>query len=89
LSGVLRRFAFRYSESNLGHWLPLMLADRVATFEGIFGDLIRGRVPNFFAERGGRAEWRFNRTSLVLRTLVRLIIFAAIVATIVFLVVRE
>src|SRR5688572_23491240 len=28
LSGMLRRFAFRYSESSYGHWLPLMLADR-------------------------------------------------------------
>ena len=27
LSGALRRFAFRYSESSYAHWLPLMLAD--------------------------------------------------------------
>jgi hypothetical protein len=26
LSGILRRIAFRYSESSCGHWLPLMLA---------------------------------------------------------------
>src|SRR5215207_9794292 len=29
LSGVIRRFAFQYSESSYGHGLPLMLADRV------------------------------------------------------------
>src|SRR4051812_20784152 len=38
LSGMLRRFAFRFSESNYGHWLPLMLADRIGAFEGIVGD---------------------------------------------------
>ena len=89
LSGALRRFAFRYSESNLGHWLPLMIADRVATFEGILGDLIHGRVPNFFAERGGRAEWKFNRASLVRRTLLRLILYVVVAALIVFLIMKE
>jgi hypothetical protein len=34
LSGMIRRFAFRYSESSYGHWLPLMLADRVGVVEG-------------------------------------------------------
>jgi hypothetical protein len=86
---MLRRFAFRFSESNLGHWLPLMLADRVGAFEGILGDLMHGRVPNFFAERGGRADWRFNRASLVRRTLIRLVLYAAVIALIIFLVRRE
>ncbi len=27
LSGMIRRYAFRYSESSYGHWLPLLLAD--------------------------------------------------------------
>src|SRR3712207_1752963 len=35
LSGVIRRIAFRYSESSYGHWLPLMLADRVSVVEGV------------------------------------------------------
>src|ERR671921_2755031 len=28
LSGMIRRFAFQFSESEYGHWLPLLLADR-------------------------------------------------------------
>src|SRR4051812_30580999 len=28
LSGALRRFAFKFSESTYSHWVPLMLADR-------------------------------------------------------------
>jgi hypothetical protein len=67
LSGVIRRAAFKYSESNYGHWLPLMLADRVSIVEGIFQDLTHGHVPNIFAERGWKAEWNHNRTALMRR----------------------
>jgi hypothetical protein len=67
VSGILRRFAFRYSESSYGHWLPLMLADRVGEVEGVLHDVSRGHVPNIFAELGWAAEWKYNRTSLLLR----------------------
>ena len=69
LSGMLRRFAFKYSESNYGHWLPLMLADRVSVVEGMMDDLMHGHIPNIFAERGWKAEWRHNRRNLVSRVL--------------------
>jgi len=68
LSGVIRRRAFKFSESSYGHWLPLMLADRVAVVEGYLEDLSHGRVPNIFAERGWNAEWRHNRPALMRRT---------------------
>ena len=80
LSGVIRRIAFRYSESSYGHWLPLMLADRVSVVEGVLGDLKHGHVPNTFAERGWKAEWKHNRTSLVRRILVRVVLVSAAVA---------
>jgi hypothetical protein len=79
LSGAIRRFAFRYSESSYGHWLPLMLADRVGVVEGVLADLERGRVPNVFAERGWKAEWKHNRTSLIGRILVRAVLVSAAV----------
>jgi hypothetical protein len=69
LSGILRRFAFTYSESNYGHWLPLVLADRIGVLEGVLDDLAHGHVPNTFAERGWKAEWQHNRKSLVGRIL--------------------
>ena len=47
LSGSIRRAAFKWSESNLVHWLLLMGADRVGTFEGVVEDVARGRVPNY------------------------------------------
>ena len=80
LSGILRRIAFKYSESSYGHWLPLMLADRVSVVEGVLGDLKHGHVPNVFAERGWKAEWKHNRRSLVRRILVRAILASAAVA---------
>ena len=79
LSAGLRRLAFKYSESSYGHWLPLMLADRVGVAEGVLGDLKHGHVPNVFAERGWKAEWKHNRTSLVLRILVRVVLVSAAV----------
>lgn len=77
LSGVLRRYAFRYSESSYGHWLPLMAADRIAVAEGVLHDLTRGRVPNVFAERGWNAEWKHNRASLMARVLIGALVVSA------------
>ena len=55
VSGLIRRQAFRYSESQWAHWLMLMAADRVNVVEGVVDDLARGRVPNVPAEMGARA----------------------------------
>lgn len=64
LSGMIRRLAFKYGESSYGHWLPLLLADRVNVVEGIIDDLKRGHIPNIFAERGWKAEWKYNRKGM-------------------------
>ena len=65
ISGMVRRAAFAYSESDWRHWLMLLGADRVNMVEGIVEDLGRGHVPNLPAEMGMRAEWQHNRDSLV------------------------
>ena len=51
LSGRIRRYAFAQSESSYGHWLPLLLADRVNMVEGIVDDFKRGRIPKFLLRR--------------------------------------
>ena len=79
LSGMLRRFAFRYSESAYRHWLPLMLADRINMIEGILHDLSHGRFPKFWSELGWPAEWKYNRKALLLRVLIELLVIIAIV----------
>ncbi len=67
LSGQIRRYAFRYSESNLMHWLSLLLADRINVVEGIFQDLSRGHIPNILLEKGWKAQWKYNRKRMVKR----------------------
>ena len=81
LSGVLRRASFNYSESSYGHWLPLMLADRVGVVEGVLGDLVHGHVPNLFQELGGKAEWKHNRKNLVTGVLVGTVLASVAVAS--------
>lgn len=67
LCGLLRRYAFKFSENEYGHWLPLLLADRANVVEGILDDLVHGHIPNIFAEKGGRSDWKFNRKSQLLK----------------------
>jgi hypothetical protein len=80
LSGTIRRFAFKYSESSYGHWLPLMLADRVGVVEGVVDDFKHGRVPNVFEELGGKAVWKHNRKELVTRVLIGVVIASAVIS---------
>jgi len=80
LSGQIRRFAFRYSESSYAHWLPLVLADRVNAIEGIIDDLKRGHIPNIFAERGWNAEWKYNRTGFIKKIAVTALVTTAVIA---------
>ena len=77
LSGSIRRKAFKFSESEYGHWLNLFLADRINMFEGIIDDIRHGHIPNVFAERGMKADWKYNRKELV-----RNVVIAAAVTTI-------
>jgi hypothetical protein len=70
LSGKIRRYAFKYSENHYGHWLPLLLADRVNVVEGIIDDLKRGHIPNIFAEKGWGAEWKYNRAAFTKKLLI-------------------
>ena len=80
VSGMIRRVAFKYSESSYLHWLPLVLADRINVVEGILGDLMHARLPNAFAEAGGKAQWRYNRRHLVDKTVFRVAIATVLIA---------
>lgn len=64
LSGVLRRQAFRLSEGQWGHWLILMLADRVNAVEGMVEDVSRGRLPNPLVEMGVVPQSRSREAAL-------------------------
>jgi hypothetical protein len=77
LSGAVRRYAFRYSESSWAHWLPLIMADRINAVEGLIDDLKHGYIPNIFAERGWNAEWKYNRKGMMKKLLIGVTITAA------------
>jgi hypothetical protein len=62
---MIRRAAFRKSESDWWHWLMLMGADRINVVEGVVQDLARAKIPNIPAEMGARAEWKHNKKGLV------------------------
>ncbi|MBE9463283.1 hypothetical protein ACFP1I_28370 [Dyadobacter subterraneus] len=79
LSGKIRRYAFKFSESSYGHWLSLLLADRVNVIEGIVDDIKQGSFPNLFAELGGRAELKHNPARLAKKVAIGLAITAGIV----------
>jgi hypothetical protein len=80
LSGMIRRYAFRRSESDWWHWLLLMGADRINVVEGVVEDFARGKVPNIPAEMGLRSELRHNRTGFAKKVGVVAVLGVALVA---------
>jgi hypothetical protein len=80
LSGMIRRAAFKRSESDWWHWLMLMGADRINVVEGVLADLGHGKVPNIPAEMGARAEWKHNKRGLARKLGATLAISAVLVA---------
>jgi hypothetical protein len=65
VSGMIRRMAFRKTENQYSHWLPLLLADRVNMVEGILQDFAQGRLPHYFEEKGLSADWKYRRPRLL------------------------
>jgi hypothetical protein len=83
LSGVLRRFAFRFSESDLRHWMTLLLADRIDMVEAIFEDIFSGHFPNFLAEMGIKSELKYNKAGFIKKVAITLIVVVLVVALLV------
>jgi hypothetical protein len=81
-SGIIRRAAFHWSESNWLHWLLLMGADRINVVEGIAHDLARGKIPNIPAEMGAKSEWQHNKKGFIIKSVIVLGATAGIVATV-------
>ncbi|MCQ4121611.1 hypothetical protein [Rhodococcus tibetensis] len=56
LSGVMRKFAFRYSEARAAHWLILLAADRVDAVESHLASFLTLHPDNPVTETGIRSE---------------------------------
>jgi hypothetical protein len=64
LSGWIRRRAFRRSESDLRHWMLLLMADRVNVVEGLLDDARRSpraRAAAFGMAGAALALWMLRR----------------------------
>lgn len=85
LSGMIRRYSFKYSEGSFGHWIPLLIADRVNVVEGIIDDVRNGIFPNILAEKGFKAEWKHNRAGAIRK----IAIGVAVTATVIMLLRRK
>jgi len=57
LSGVVRRYAYRYSEARAAHWLLLMGADRINVVEARLQALLSGRPDSRIRETGILSEF--------------------------------
>src|SRR3954462_10872566 len=57
LSGVIRRYAYTFSEGRTAHWLLLIVGDRVDILEGRVETLLKGRPDNPITETGVLAEF--------------------------------
>lgn len=80
LSGMIRRFAFQFSENQYPHWLPLVMADKINVVEGIIDDLLHGKVPNIYAEKGYGASWKHDRQGQLVKLAVGVVAVAGVVA---------
>lgn len=75
LSGILRRFAFKHGEGNFSHWLPLLLADRVDFIEGMFEDVMHGKIPRLFGD-GYRMDYKYDKKKFYYRVAKNVVITA-------------
>lgn len=78
LSGKFRKFAFKYSENDIRHWMILLLADRVDMVEGILDDLKSGHFPNLYKEMGLKAELRHNKIGFAKRVVLPTLVIGAL-----------
>jgi hypothetical protein len=60
LSGVVRRYAYRYSEARAAHWLLLLGADRINSIESHLVSFATLRPDNPVTQTGIRSEWTHN-----------------------------
>lgn len=58
VSGMIREFAFRFSEGQKSHWLLLLMADRVDVFEEAIKSVLELKAHNPFSEMGLASEFR-------------------------------
>jgi hypothetical protein len=65
LSGLMRDYAYHYSEGTNRHWMTLIFADRVDMLESMIGALLRGKPDNYIREKGWNARVTYGDSKQV------------------------
>jgi len=78
ISGLLRDWAYTFSEGKVQHWLLLLFADRVDVVEDVVKDTLRLRPPNFVKEMGLKSEWQYNRHGAITKAAVTTLAVGAV-----------
>jgi hypothetical protein len=60
VSGLVRRWAYTFSEGQTSHWMLLILADRIDVMEGNLADVLRLKGPRPIKEMGLRSEVKYH-----------------------------
>ena len=63
LSGLIRTYAYKYSEARAAHWLMLLYADRVDAVENHIKSLFSLRPDNPLTQTGIRSEFTHHGVS--------------------------
>ena len=77
LSGLLRRLAFRYTESGFGNWFPLIFANRSNIWEGLVKNSRDGLIPYRLI-----SELKYNKRQFITRTAVKAVVTVLVFALI-------
>lgn len=80
LSGMIRKYAFRYSENMYRHWIPLLIADRIDMLESTITDLASGHAPNIAKEMGWKALYEKDKSKLIKSVAPRIVILIGVLA---------
>jgi hypothetical protein len=79
LSGLIRDFAYKFSEARLTRWMALLFADRVNVVEDVIKDLGQLRVPNLVKEMGLASAYKYNRAGLARKAAIAGLCIGAVV----------
>lgn len=60
LSGLLRDYAYKYSEGTNRHWMTLVIADRVDILESMVVDALRGHPDRYIKERAWSQNLKYG-----------------------------
>jgi hypothetical protein len=79
VSKLLRRFAHRYNDSGIGHWLPLIFATKINIWERFLHNFKQGILPNFLL-KDKKQPIKNNRNQFPVATAARILVTTFVIA---------